>query len=385
MVSINIPDSLLGSFAFYSAVVLSKTMAMSLLTAFKRIKNSIYANPEDAATLALPPAVSRSDLLCRRLFIVNASMALSDPVQPEPVCFEKDDLVAQRAAARASPALGLPTHSFDADSAAARRLVAVAAGQPTHSGSILASLCSMLGKRRPVSGAQRSQSSSRSRRLSCLHQLVQRHQSLTRFQSSSSCCDDQYCNGDLAGPRLAHLHQQHSTSRPTTIPTTVCHCSRDNSQPKPNSLNRIRVLKTFNRSERSRQARAMRLSVRRWQHPQPPCSTRLASPPRLARARQNFSESTRNRHIFKTSFFRNWGGALSTLLLFIVAMTTSFQDRHAQYDANIDSQLLSCWHCCRLTMSRRAGCDVVTAIGWAWCRLKRAAVECRLRLRICAA
>ncbi|PAA53081.1 hypothetical protein BOX15_Mlig014246g2 [Macrostomum lignano] len=54
MVSINIPDSLLGSFAFYSAVVLSKTMAMSLLTAFKRIKNSIYANPEDAATVRKP-------------------------------------------------------------------------------------------------------------------------------------------------------------------------------------------------------------------------------------------------------------------------------------------------------------------------------------------
>ncbi|PAA50472.1 hypothetical protein BOX15_Mlig014246g4 [Macrostomum lignano] len=29
-------------------------MAMSLLTAFKRIKNSIYANPEDAATVRKP-------------------------------------------------------------------------------------------------------------------------------------------------------------------------------------------------------------------------------------------------------------------------------------------------------------------------------------------
>ncbi|XP_033731930.1 microsomal glutathione S-transferase 1-like [Pecten maximus] len=42
-------NPLFKQFAFYSGVVIVKTMSMSALTAFNRIRKSVFANPEDCA------------------------------------------------------------------------------------------------------------------------------------------------------------------------------------------------------------------------------------------------------------------------------------------------------------------------------------------------
>ncbi|OWF48910.1 microsomal glutathione S-transferase 1-like [Mizuhopecten yessoensis] len=46
---LNFDNPLFKQFAFYSGVVIVKTMSMSVLTALNRIGKSVYANPEDCA------------------------------------------------------------------------------------------------------------------------------------------------------------------------------------------------------------------------------------------------------------------------------------------------------------------------------------------------
>nr|ADF45336.1 microsomal glutathione-s-transferase [Azumapecten farreri] len=49
MADLSFDNPLFKQFAFYSGVVIVKTMSMSVLTALNRIRKSVYANPEDCA------------------------------------------------------------------------------------------------------------------------------------------------------------------------------------------------------------------------------------------------------------------------------------------------------------------------------------------------